>query len=335
VSPRASVLVATHSHGRLLGPAVRSALRQTMRDLEVLIVGDGATPETAACARELAASDPRVRWFEFPKGERHGELHRHRVLTEDARGEAVLYLSDDDLWLDDHAEHLLGLLERADFANALSCWLRPDGTAQATLLDMAEPFGRAAVLAGDETPSLTVVGHTLDAYRRLPEGWRVTPEDVHTDSWMWRQFLGCDWVRAASGALPTVVHLPSPLRGDWTLEERMAELERYEKLSLRPGWRREHAEAVLVAVVREGAWLAGDRAAVQLWGEDNAERLREVWDEQAALAERLAEAERWLEAQSERLAEAERLLADRDARLAALEGSVSWRLTAPLRRLRR
>ena len=38
---------------------------------------------------------------------------------------------------------------------------------------------------------LTFAGHTLEAYRRLPQGWRTTPADFPwTDLYMWRQFAG-------------------------------------------------------------------------------------------------------------------------------------------------
>ena len=36
---------------------------------------------------------------------------------------------------------------------------------------------------------LTGVAHTLEAYRRLPHGWRTTPPEVPTDHYMWRQWL--------------------------------------------------------------------------------------------------------------------------------------------------
>ena len=300
MSPAATVLVATHSHGPLIGPAVRSALGQTVRDLEVLIVGDGPTPETAACAAALADSDQRVRYHELPKGPRHGELHRHAVLSEHARGAAVLYLSDDDLWLPDHAERLLGLLETADFAHALSTWLLPDGTAQATVLDLSVPFHREAVIEGRQTPSLSVTGHTLDAYRRLPHGWRTTPEDVHTDSWMWRQFLAEDWVRAASGRVPTVVHLPSPARRDWPLEQRLEELERYERAIADPGWRVGYVEAVLEKIVEEDAWFWAQADSLQRWGEGLEAQLREIWDDRARVYGVLEQAQAELAAERAR-----------------------------------
>jgi GalNAc5-diNAcBac-PP-undecaprenol beta-1,3-glucosyltransferase len=276
-----TALVPTHSHGPLLAHAVRSALGQSVRELEVLIVGDGPTPATRECAQALAAADERVRYFEFEKGPRHGELHRHRVLGEHARGEVVLYLSDDDLWLEDHAAHMLELLAQADFAHALSCWFKADGGADATVIDLADPAHRAAVLAGDKTPSLSVGGHTMEAYRRLPEGWRTTPEGIHTDSWMWRQFLAEEWVRAVSGTRPTVVHLPSAGRPGWSEAQRIEELERYERAVAAPEWRRRHAEALLDALLGQVGWYEGETAALKRWGDGLDAQLREVWDDRA------------------------------------------------------
>jgi glycosyltransferase involved in cell wall biosynthesis len=264
--PLVSVLVPTHSHGPLLAPAVRSALSQTHDELEVLIVGDGPTEDTRACAEELARGDDRVRFFPFEKGERHGELSRHRVLVDEARGDVVLYLSDDDLWLPEHAGHMLDLLEDADFAHALSTWILPDGTVQATTLDVSAPFHREAVREMRQTPTLTAGGHTMAAYRRLPHGWRTTPAGISSDSWMWRQFLEQEDVRAASGLLPTIIHLPTPPRRDWPLERRLAELERYERLATDPEWRRNYAEALLEKILEESAWFWGQCAHLEEWG---------------------------------------------------------------------
>ena len=66
-SVKATVLIPTHEHGPLLAYSVRSALAQTVRDLEVLIVGDGVDDATRNAASEMAALDPRVVFFDFPR----------------------------------------------------------------------------------------------------------------------------------------------------------------------------------------------------------------------------------------------------------------------------
>jgi len=108
----ATVLIPTYNHAPTLLHSTRSALAQTVREIEVFIVGDGMSPDTAAAADELERADPRVRVFRFPKGPRHGEIHRHAALFE-ARGAIVCYLSDDDLWLPNHVKVIEELLRHA------------------------------------------------------------------------------------------------------------------------------------------------------------------------------------------------------------------------------
>ena len=262
-----TVLIPTHEHGALLDLTIASIRAQTAADLELLVVGDGAGPDTADVVAAHAREDDRVRWFGFEKGPRHGEVHRHAVLTAHARGDAVLYCSDDDLWLPDHAERLLALLEHAEFAHALSTWFNVDGAVQATFMDASTPFGRAALRSGRQTPSLTVGGHRMDAYRRLPHGWRTTPKGISTDQYMWWQFLDEPWVRAASGRVPTVVHLPTPQRRDWTAAQRLAELRGYAERIADPAWRLDYVERLLGECIAEDLWFAAQAEHLQAWGD--------------------------------------------------------------------
>src|SRR4029079_8750414 len=57
--PAVSVLVAVHNGARYLRPALESVLRQTVTDLELVVVDDGSTDDTP----EVLAGfdDPRVR----------------------------------------------------------------------------------------------------------------------------------------------------------------------------------------------------------------------------------------------------------------------------------
>ena len=73
MSTAATVVIPTHDHGRTLLRSVPSALAQTVSELEVFVVGDGVPDVTRELMAELVAADERVRFFDNPKGERHGE----------------------------------------------------------------------------------------------------------------------------------------------------------------------------------------------------------------------------------------------------------------------
>src|SRR5215210_721750 len=70
----ATVLIPTHDHGPLLLHSARSALAQTVEEIEVFISGDGVPEVTREIVSELKR-DERVRFFDHPKGPRHGEIY--------------------------------------------------------------------------------------------------------------------------------------------------------------------------------------------------------------------------------------------------------------------
>ena len=249
---QATVLVPTHDHGPMLLHSVGSALAQTVPDLEVLIVGDGVPEITRAVVAELMRQDERVRFFDNPKGPRHGEIHRHAALLE-ARGEVVCYLSDDDLWLPDHVETMGRLLADADFTHALPLVVETAGTLGGWTVDLSLPYFRELLLSGENRIPLSCGAHTLDMYRRLPFGWRTTPAETYTDLYMWQQFLAQPECRARSGTRPTVLHFPGTKRQDWSLEERLGELEHWGGNIADPTWRRRFKNDVLDHLVRQGA----------------------------------------------------------------------------------
>ena len=77
MTPRATVVIPTWNAPDSLGPAIDSARAQTLEDLEILVVGDGATPDSLAIAHGRAATDPRVRVLDLPKAPARGERNRH------------------------------------------------------------------------------------------------------------------------------------------------------------------------------------------------------------------------------------------------------------------
>jgi glycosyltransferase involved in cell wall biosynthesis len=256
MSCRATVLIPTTAgRGPVLPYSVGSALNQTIRELEVIIIGDGVCDETRAVIDDLRKKDDRVRFFDFPKHESRGEPNRHRVLTAEARGEIVCYLCDRDMYLPGHVETMLRLLDGADFAHTLSYDMLPDDSIRVkTEMDIADDRDRRWILKGWEVGNgipLTFAGHTMDLYRRLPHGWRTTPDGLYTDIYMWEQILAVDSCRAVSGYTPTVLYFPSYPRRGWGVEKRRRELAGWAEKMGRPRWREEFDLQLIEALGRD------------------------------------------------------------------------------------
>lgn len=223
---RATVLIPSHRHGPLLGLAARTALQQTVADIEVFIVLDGSDQSTREVADELAATDHRVRLFDNPKGLRHGEAYRHTALAE-ATGPIVCYLSDDDLWFPDHVEYLEERLGDADFAHSLPAVVTPAGEVTMPWVgDLSDPRHRQRLLAGDNFIPLSSAAHTLASYQALAVGWSPAPDGIPTDLAMWQKFAANPAIRMSSGTRITVLNVPSIGREATSLETRHLELER-------------------------------------------------------------------------------------------------------------
>ena len=242
---RATVLIPTHDHGPMLRHSVGSALAQTVDELEIFIVGDGVPDITREVVADLCHQDKRIRFFDNPKGPRRGELLRHAALAE-ARGRIVCYLCDDDLWFPDHVETMERLLADAEFAHAYDAAIEPDQTFCSTVGDASMPTLRDHLRAGFNFVPLSTAAHLLSAYRRLPFGWRTTPEGTPTDLYMWQQFLDQPWVRCRAATEITVLRFPSPPRQGWSSDERLAEIERWAARMTEDGFR---------------VWLTGEAAA--------------------------------------------------------------------------
>ena len=253
----ASVVVpTTGDRSALLAHSVGSVLAQTEDDLEVLVIGDGASAATEDWARSV---DPRVRFFGFPKDVSRGEVNRHRVLTESARGELVLYLCDRDLWLPGHVAEVRRVLADADFGHTLRFVVDEDDRPRAPhTLDLRRPEDRARAAWSTNVLPLSMAAHTLAAYRRLPHGWRTTPPDRPTDRHMWVQFLDQPDIRVATSAWPTVLSFRRPRT--WTVEQRLAVLERWSPRLADPELSVELARALLEEATRDGSDLLRELA---------------------------------------------------------------------------
>lgn len=246
----ATVVIPTFNHGPTLRQSVGCALEQTVHDIEIFIVGDGVPEVTREIVGDLMSQDERVRFFDNPKGPRTGEVHRHQALAE-ARGEIVCYLSDDDLWLPDHVETMLELLADADYANALMLHLDSAGRLGVAPLDLSYPGERELVVMGRKGTSLSSMAHTLEMYRRLPYGWRTTPEGIYTDYYMQQQFLSDPSCRAISSMRPTMLKFKSPDRAGWTLDQRVTEMKEWRRKFGEPTEREKFVYEVLQVLVRE------------------------------------------------------------------------------------
>ena len=187
--PLVTVRIATYDRGPLvLERSLKSALSQTYKNIEILVVGDGATPETIEAVNSI--KDPRVRFVNLPERGRYPDDPEKRWMVAGsvpmnysrgvARGAWIAPLDDDDEITPDHVEVLVGLAteHRLEFVYGLSEAELPDGSW--TLVGAWPP------IQGGICHGSIVYSAKLDFFEYDEESWR---DNEPTDWNRWHRMM--------------------------------------------------------------------------------------------------------------------------------------------------
>ncbi len=89
--PLVSVIIPVHNMGRYLADALRSVFAQDYRPIEVIVVDDGSTDDTAEVARSFGEVD-------YVHQSNQGVAAARNQGIARSRGELIAFLDADDLW---------------------------------------------------------------------------------------------------------------------------------------------------------------------------------------------------------------------------------------------
>jgi glycosyltransferase involved in cell wall biosynthesis len=118
--PLVSVAISTWNRAHLVGRAIRSALAQTVEDIEVLVVDDGSTDATPDVLAGF--DDSRVRRVRHERN--HGISRTRNTAIRLARGEWMAFLDDDNEWMPDYLERQLAFAASRPGADVVYCRAR-------------------------------------------------------------------------------------------------------------------------------------------------------------------------------------------------------------------
>jgi glycosyltransferase involved in cell wall biosynthesis len=246
-APRVSVVIATYDWSEALRLSLRSALGQTVRELEVIVVGDGCTDDSEQVVRE--ARDRRARWIGLPENS-GGQSVPNNAGVAAARAPWVAYLGHDDLWHPRHVERLLAAAEReaAEVAYSVAILYGPPGTGGRIVTGLEADGG----LEPDEFLPPSSLAQRRDLVERLG-GWRPhaelgLPADV--DLQLRAREAGA---RFASSGAATAFKFPASWRRDAYRERRVDEQrELARRLASDPEAVEQELLTVLAAFRRDG-----------------------------------------------------------------------------------
>jgi len=208
-----SVVIPTRGRPALLARALRSALGQTYRQLEVIVVVDGPDAETEELLRGYP--DERLRWL--VNAEPMGAAAARNRGVEEARGAWIAFLDDDDEWLPRKLERQLALVDDDAADVVVSCRIitrTPAG-------DYVEP-------KHSPRPDEDLSEYLFSRRRLVTRGGRIQTSALLTSRELalrvrWdpalRRYQDTDWILRASAAGARLLIAPETL-SIWHVEER-------------------------------------------------------------------------------------------------------------------
>lgn len=239
MSAQISVIVPTFNSAATVGAALRSALTQTIEELEVVVVDDGSTDATPEIVARFAETDSRLRLL---RQENAGPGGARNTGIAAATGTFIGFLDSDDLWLPQHAELSCETLRSSTRGGLChtDCWdLNGDGARIFRLTTLAchtdlpgiEDPGRALetmVAVNYVTASaVTVTREALEAVGTFD------PTLTGAEDWdLWLRIAAAGFEVLRAGEAPTVVLRDTPgsasksevrmIRGSLTVMNRVA-----------------------------------------------------------------------------------------------------------------
>ena len=103
MTPLVSVVICNYNYGRFLDEAIRSALNQTYKRIEIIVVDDGSTDNSG----EVLARQPSE--VVILRTQRQGQAGALWAGVKASRGDIICFLDSDDVWLPTKLEELVAV----------------------------------------------------------------------------------------------------------------------------------------------------------------------------------------------------------------------------------
>ena len=121
MTPLVSILIPAHNVENWIADTIRSAVAQTWRRKEIVIVDDGSTDRTAEVVRQFTSKD-----VVLISTENHGAAAARNHALRFCQGDYIQWLDADDILARDKIQHQLSALRETDSKRTLlsSAWAR-------------------------------------------------------------------------------------------------------------------------------------------------------------------------------------------------------------------
>ena len=104
-----SVIIPVHNSEYYVAEAIRSALNQTYKNLEIIIIDDASEDSSREIIKGFILNNDFVRLVELP--ENNGTAFARNIGLQTAKGKFIAFLDSDDIWLPTKIENQILVME--------------------------------------------------------------------------------------------------------------------------------------------------------------------------------------------------------------------------------
>jgi teichuronic acid biosynthesis glycosyltransferase TuaG len=186
-----SVVIPAYNAQKYIEKTVRSVLKQTYTNFEIVIVDDCSTDETYTILQALEKEDKRIRVLQNETNS-GVSITRNYAIAE-SKGKYVVLLDADDLWVETKLEKQVQLLEKTKAQIAYCSY----GFIDENDKEILRPFIVPETTNFEATLAKSVIScSTAMLERQLFEKYTFEPDVYHEDYVLWLKMLR-DNVKAA------------------------------------------------------------------------------------------------------------------------------------------
>ena len=183
--PFVSIIMPAYNAERTVKESVLSALNQTYRDFELIIIDDGSKDNTPKILKELSESDSRIRVLRNDPNIGVSKSRNRGI--EQAGGQWIAFLDSDDLWRADKLERQLAIVDHypdACLTYTASSFITNDGSPLQYILAAEGKMDRRALIRRNLLSCSSVMVKS-DLIRACP----FPGDKIHEDYYVWLTLL--------------------------------------------------------------------------------------------------------------------------------------------------
>lgn len=105
MQPFFSIIIPTRNRPELFANALKSVVRQTFTDIEIIVIDDGSTEDNRKIYLEIlsAYNDKKIEYISLPyRPNGHNSSFTRNYGVQLSKGKYICFLDDDDIWTDHH-----------------------------------------------------------------------------------------------------------------------------------------------------------------------------------------------------------------------------------------